>query len=100
MACHGFRSCYPVPGRVSHLDVASFVGTHPSATGTHSLMNRDAAPFDEITTAAEFEATLGRLLTAAAANDVDPRGSWVYRSGDGAPDWETMVHELEKPDAE
>lgn len=73
---------------------------HPSATGTHSLMNRDAAPSDEITTAAEFEAALGRLLTAAVAHGVDPRGSWVYRNGDGAPDWETMVHELEKPDAE
>lgn len=54
---------------------------------------------DEITSADEFERALGQLLTATVRNDVDPRGSWVYRSGDGVPDWEAMILELEKPES-
>lgn len=51
-------------------------------------------PPDEPTTPAEFESLLGEVLTTAIANGVDPRGSWVYRSHDGNPDWEMMVNEL------
>lgn len=53
---------------------------------------------DEIATVDEFERSLGDLLAAAGRNGVDPRGSWVFRSGDGVPDWEAMILDLEKPD--
>jgi hypothetical protein len=52
-------------------------------------------PWDrEITTADEFERALGELLLTAVRNDVEPRGSWVYRNGDVSIDWEVMVYEL------
>lgn len=54
-------------------------------------------PFDEeITTTDEFETALDELFTAAIGNDIDPRGSWVYRDSDDAdPDWEVVISELE-----
>jgi len=56
----------------------------------------DDLSHDTITTAAEFESALGSLLAAAARNDVDPRGSWVYYNGnDSLRNWEIMVYELE-----
>jgi len=42
----------------------------------------------------EFETALGELLSAAAESDVDPRGSWLYRGGGAAGDWEVMIIEL------
>lgn len=51
---------------------------------------------DDVSTEEAFETALQRLIDLAAANGIDPRGSWVYRNGDGAPDWEVQVHELAK----
>lgn len=59
-------------------------------------MTRDFTIDDTITTADEFEAVLGELLTAATENGFDPEGSWVYRSDGTEQDWEVMVVELEK----
>ena len=59
-------------------------------------MTRDSPLDGEITTAGEFDAALEALLSAAARNDVDPRGSWEYRNGDDAEDWEVLIVELEK----
>jgi len=53
-------------------------------------MTSDPVFEDEIESSADFEAALRILLAAAVANDVDPRGSWEYRS-DGLPsDWVVM----------
>jgi len=61
-------------------------------------MTRDH-PFDgDVTTEEEFDAALEQLLSAARENGVDPQGSWVYRNGRNAPDWEVMVVELAKDD--
>lgn len=48
----------------------------------------------EITTEAEFDATLERLLLTATSNGVNPEGAWEYRNGDGTPDFEVLVTEL------
>lgn len=61
-------------------------------------MTSDPVFDGEIESAADFEAALHTLLVTALANDVDPRGSWEYRS-DGLPsDWEVMVAELQPHD--
>ena len=61
-------------------------------------MTSDPVFDGEIESSADFEAALHTLLVAALANDVDPRGSWEYRS-DGLPsDWEVMVAELKPHD--
>lgn len=52
----------------------------------------------DITTDAEFDAALGQLLLEAVRNDIDPRGTWVYRNGQTIPDWEIMVLELASKD--
>ncbi|ACV12434.1 hypothetical protein Huta_2267 [Halorhabdus utahensis DSM 12940] len=57
-------------------------------------MNPDL-PDDELTNSEDFERTLGRVLLSALAGDVDPRGSWVYRTDGAGPDLEVMVVELE-----
>jgi hypothetical protein len=62
-------------------------------------MTRNDPDGGDITTEAEFEAALDRLLDSATSNGLDPRGSWVYRNGKAAPDWEVMVLELQKEDA-
>lgn len=58
-------------------------------------MTHDFAFDDTISTAEEFEAVLGELLSAATGNGLDPEGSWVYRSNGTVSDWEVMVIELE-----
>lgn len=56
----------------------------------------DDSRTDAVTTAADFRTALGDLLTAARRNDVDPRGSWVYRNGDESlTDWEVEICELQ-----
>lgn len=60
-------------------------------------MTRDFIDGD-ITTDAEFNAALGQLLLEAVRNDIDPRGAWVYRNVQTAPDWEIMVLELASRD--
>lgn len=56
-------------------------------------MTADSAP-DEVASATEFEAALGRLLAAALENDVDPRGGWECRTDGSCPDVEVVVVEL------
>ena len=70
-----------------------------SSSGGIPFMTRDIPVDGDITTKAEFETALENLLGSATNNDIDPRGSWVYRDGDGVHDWEVMVIELEKNDA-
>lgn len=50
---------------------------------------------DDVTSAEEFRAVLGQLLDAAETNDVDARGSWVFRDGKLRSHLEVMVLELE-----
>ncbi|QLD87148.1 hypothetical protein HWV23_15930 [Natronomonas halophila] len=56
------------------------------------------SPFDDVSSAEEFEALLGQLLLVALESSIDLEGSWVFRSDDGAPDFEVMVYELEASD--
>jgi hypothetical protein len=48
----------------------------------------------EIADSEEFESALGQLLLAALQNDIDPQGSWVYRTDGTGQDLEVMVYEL------
>jgi hypothetical protein len=51
---------------------------------------------DAITTRDEFRAALERALGAAERNDIDVRGSWVYRNGEASlASWEVEIYELE-----
>lgn len=54
---------------------------------------------EEIASVEEFQAALGRLMTAAREGDIDPHGSWVYREDDGTRDVEVMVVELDDREA-
>lgn len=57
-------------------------------------MTSDPTFDDEISTAKEFEAALGRVILAALENDVDPRGAWELRNGEAGSDVEVMIVEL------
>lgn len=57
-------------------------------------MTTDSTSDDEISSADDFEAALGQVILAALQNDIDPRGTWEYRTDEGAPDVEVMVVEL------
>lgn len=57
-------------------------------------MTADFTADDDISSTDDFEAALGRLLLAALQNDIDPRGSWEYRTEGPASDVEVMVVEL------
>jgi hypothetical protein len=48
----------------------------------------------EIESTEEFETALEELLLVALQNDVDPGGSWVYRTDGVGQDLEVMVFEL------
>ncbi len=50
----------------------------------------------EITTEAEFDEALRKLVLSALGNGVDTRGAWVYRNGESYPDLEVLVTELAK----
>lgn len=50
---------------------------------------------DEIASTDDFEAVLGQILLASVKNDIDPRGSWEYRTNGPSPNFEVMVFELE-----
>lgn len=52
----------------------------------------------DITSSETFETALDQLIAAAVANGVHPAGTFQLRNGDGKPDWEVEVVELEKPD--
>lgn len=59
-------------------------------------MTSDAAdsPDQEISTEAEFESALQRLILSALERNVDPQGAWEYRNGQAHPDLEVLVTEL------
>lgn len=52
-------------------------------------------PWEEsITTSAEFETALNRLLAAAETNDINTRGSWVYDDNSTSIKLEVQIYEL------
>lgn len=57
-------------------------------------MTADFTADDDISSTDDFEDALGRLLLAALRNDIDPRGSWAYRTDGPTSDVEVMVVEL------
>ena len=57
-------------------------------------MTTGPASDDEISTAREFEAALGRVILAALESGVDPRGAWEFRNGEAGSDMEVMIVEL------
>lgn len=120
MADHGDRQTYPArDARVPHREgplsaerpvVGTAIGrvesgrrrvfaSRPPLQHADNTVSRDN-PYDEITSVDEFERQLGRVIRAAASNGIDPRGSWDIRNGAELPDWETMIVELEKPQAD
>lgn len=56
-------------------------------------MTRDLPDID-ITTEAEFNEAVKRLLNGANRNGIDVLGGWPCRNGDERPDWEVVVVEL------
>lgn len=46
-----------------------------------------------------FHEELQELVRRAHANDVDVEGGWACRNGDGHPDWDVVVTEVEKAEA-
>lgn len=51
---------------------------------------------ESVTTPAEFQTAISELLTAAQQNGISPRGSWVYRNGEGSlTNWEVEIYELQ-----
>jgi hypothetical protein len=58
------------------------------------IMTTDGTPGDEVSSTAEFEVALGRVIRTALENDVDPRGTWEYRNNGTDADVEVMVVEL------
>lgn len=59
-------------------------------------MTADYTSDDDISSTEDFEAALGRLLLVALRNDIDPRGTWEYRTDGSTSDVEVMVVELAK----
>lgn len=57
-------------------------------------MTTDFTPDDEMSSTEDFEAALGGVILAAIRNDVDPRGTWEYRTDGPISDVEVMVVEL------
>lgn len=54
-------------------------------------------PWEEsITTSAEFETVLDKLLAAAETNDIDTRGSWVCDDNGTSIELEVVIYELEE----
>lgn len=50
----------------------------------------------EPTTETEFVAALQSLLLDAHENGVDIEGGWDCRNGDGHPDWDILITEVQK----
>ena len=49
---------------------------------------------DKISSTADFEAAINRVILTALENDIDPRGTWEYRTKERDSDMEVMVVEL------
>ncbi|MGM0447697.1 MAG: hypothetical protein ACQERM_05510 [Methanobacteriota archaeon] len=56
------------------------------------MSTRDDSPDDD----AAFQAELRTLLYRAHDAGVDVQGGWECRNGDGDPDWDVVVTEVEK----
>jgi len=57
-------------------------------------MTTDGTSVDEVSSTAEFEIALGRVIRTALENGVDPTGTWEYRNDGTDADVEVMVVEL------
>lgn len=53
---------------------------------------------DGPTTRESLDEALRALLQQAHENDVDVKGGWECRNGDGYPDWDIVITEVEKPE--
>lgn len=62
-------------------------------------MTDDSTDISAITTAEEFDETLGRLLRTAFEHDIDPKGAWEYHHDGTGPDVEVLIHELVSDDS-
>ena len=51
---------------------------------------------DTLSDDAAFRAELRSLLRRAHESGVDVEGGWECRNGDGVPDWDVVVTEIEK----
>lgn len=49
----------------------------------------------EVTSVDDFENVLNGLLNTAVRNEIDVRGSWVYKSSDEDTKLEVLIYELE-----
>jgi len=70
-------------------------GLSPNGTHVRPTMTRDSQPDADVSTPAAFNAALADLLVRAHAEGIDVQGAWACRSGDGSPDWEAAVVELD-----
>lgn len=77
-----------------------FFASRPPLQPTGKTVSQDNPYDDEVTSVEEFQQRLGQVVRAAAANDIDPSGSWEFRNGAELPDWEAMIVELEKVSAD
>ncbi|WP_336326531.1 hypothetical protein [Halovenus sp. HT40] len=57
-------------------------------------MTADFNSDDEMSSTADFEAALGQVILTALQNDIDPWGTWEYRTDEANSDTEVMVIEL------
>ncbi|NHX35147.1 MULTISPECIES: hypothetical protein [Halolamina] len=57
-------------------------------------MTIDFTSDGEMSSTEDFEEALSRVLLSALENDIDPRGTWEYRTDGTASDMEIMVVEL------
>lgn len=55
---------------------------------------------DPIESADAFQAEMQELLKRADAGDIDVLGGWQCRNGQEHPDWDVVITELAKPDAD
>lgn len=71
----------------------SAVAPYRSRSVFHT-MTTDFTSDDEISSTEDFDAALGRVILGALQSDIDPRGTWEYRTDGPASDVEVMVVEL------
>lgn len=57
-------------------------------------MTIDYTPDDEMSSTEDFENALSRMILSALENDIDPRGTWEYRTEGTGSDMEIMIVEL------
>lgn len=57
-------------------------------------MTTDFISDDEMSSTADFEAALSQVILTALKNDIDPWGTWEYRTDGPSADTEVMVVRL------